>query len=278
MLTIEEIKNVSFRRTKKSGYSPEDVDNFIDNVIATIENYNADKTEVMKKIDFLAKKLEKYRADEDIVRNALIRSEKISKDTISEATVKADNIINEANAKAERIIKAAQTKADELILKTNKATLVQKDELVALEESVTKFRKQLIDLYNEQIKTVNDMKNKLTVKVSKDELDKKYAGIEEQNKTIEQKVKKEPKIEVIIDERPLVKPEEKVISINTNKNVNNDDGLSLDKTQGFSIKNRNFESQTEPKREAEALKSKNKKEKKQHKFLNLKFGSDYDFE
>ncbi len=278
MLTIEEIKNVSFRRAKKLGYSAEDVDNFIDNVVATIESYNTEKTEVMKKIDFLAKKLEKYRADEDIVRNALIRSEKVSKDTISEASVKADNIINEANAKAEQIVSAAQAKADEIILKANKATLAQKDELVALEESVTKFREQLIDLYNEQINAVKDMKNILTVKVSKDELDKKYAGIEQQNKTIEQKVKKEPKIEVIIDERPSVKAEDKVISINANKNANADDKVSMDKTQSFSIKNRNLETKTEPKKEVEVIKSKNKKDKKQHKFLNLKFGSDYDFE
>lgn len=44
MLTIEEIKNISFRKaTLSSGYRAEDVDAFIDEVIATFEQQKKEK-------------------------------------------------------------------------------------------------------------------------------------------------------------------------------------------------------------------------------------------
>ena len=86
MLTIDEIKNVSFRKaTLSGGYRAEDVDAFIDEIIASFEQLKKEKTNLVHKIDRLATRLEEYRADEETVRNALLTSQKMSDACIKEA-------------------------------------------------------------------------------------------------------------------------------------------------------------------------------------------------
>ena len=66
MLTIDEIKNISFRKaTLNGGYRAEDVDSFIDEVIVSFEQLKKEKTNLVHKIDVLATRVEQYRADEE---------------------------------------------------------------------------------------------------------------------------------------------------------------------------------------------------------------------
>ena len=44
MITIDEIKNVSFRKAGRQGYMAEDVDAFIDEVIVAFEQLKKEKT------------------------------------------------------------------------------------------------------------------------------------------------------------------------------------------------------------------------------------------
>ena len=64
MITIDEIKNVSFRKAGRQGYMAEDVDAFIDEVIVAFEQLKKEKTNLVHKIDVLATRVEQYRADE----------------------------------------------------------------------------------------------------------------------------------------------------------------------------------------------------------------------
>ena len=54
MLSIDDIKYVSFRKTNMRGYRPEDVDNFVDDVQETVEKLLKEKDELEKKISVLA--------------------------------------------------------------------------------------------------------------------------------------------------------------------------------------------------------------------------------
>ena len=90
MLTIDEIKNISFRKaTLNGGYRAEDVDSFIDEVIVSFEQLKKEKTNLVHKIDVLATRVEQYRADEETVRNALLASQKVADACIREAKEKA---------------------------------------------------------------------------------------------------------------------------------------------------------------------------------------------
>ena len=64
MISIEDAKNVEFKKSVR-GYNAEDVNNFVDEVVATLEQNKKEKVELVKKLDILAKRIEQYRQDEE---------------------------------------------------------------------------------------------------------------------------------------------------------------------------------------------------------------------
>ena len=84
MISIEEAKNVQFKNSVK-GYKKEEVDQFIDEVVATLEQNKKEKIELVKKLDILAKRIEQYRKDEEDVRGALINAEKVKGSAVKQA-------------------------------------------------------------------------------------------------------------------------------------------------------------------------------------------------
>ena len=59
MLSIDDVKNVSFRRANFGGYRPEDVDAFVDDVELSYSELLAEKKRLLFEIDHLNKKIEK---------------------------------------------------------------------------------------------------------------------------------------------------------------------------------------------------------------------------
>ena len=163
MLTIDEIREISFRRAGKNGYNAADVDDFIDEVTATVEQLIAEKNDCVRKMDILASKIEQYREDEETVRNALLTSQKLSDSTIKEARNKADYIIRTAEKKSRTILTEAEM-----------ATEREKDKFEALHSETAKLRKELIALYKKHIAMVEEFPTEDDVKAKRDELDKKY--------------------------------------------------------------------------------------------------------
>ena len=164
MLTIDEIKNVSFRKaTLSGGYRAEDVDEFIDEVIASFEQLKKEKTNLVHKIDRLATRLEEYRSDEETVRNALLTSQKMS-----------DACIKEAREKAGRIIRDAEDKAQTLSVEANNMTAMEKESYLSLQADAVALRNELIELYRSHIKAIDELPTSVDLENTKKELDQKY--------------------------------------------------------------------------------------------------------
>lgn len=172
MLTIDEIKNISFRKANRGGgYHPDDVDSFIDDVVATFEQMKREKSDLIRKMDILANRIEKYRADEEIVRNALISSQRIS-----------DETIKDANEKAEGIIKDAEARAQLMVMDANKAVLAKKDEMLKLEKDAADMRDAVLAMYKKHIEVISELPTQQDVenlKVKLDDSDKKETELVE---------------------------------------------------------------------------------------------------
>lgn len=193
MLTIDEIKNISFRKaTLSGGYRAEDVDTFIDEVIASFEQLKKEKTNLVHKIDRLATRLEEYRADEETVRNALLTSQKMS-----------DACIKEAKEKAAKIIRDAEEKAQALSVEANKMTAIEKDNYLQLQSDAVALRNELIELYRTHIKAIDDLPTAADHEKAAKELNDKYP-----TNTILEPVADEPEQseEQSADETSLVQP------------------------------------------------------------------------
>jgi len=173
MLTIDEIKNISFRKANRGGgYHPDDVDSFIDDVVATFEQMKREKSDLIRKMDILANRIEKYRADEEIVRNALISSQRIS-----------DETIKYANEKAEGIIKDAEARAQLMVMDANKAVLAKKDEMLKLEKDAADLRDAVLAMYKKHIEVISELPTQQDVEELNEKL---YDSKEEETAPVEQ--------------------------------------------------------------------------------------------
>ena len=205
MLTIDEIKNISFRKaTLSGGYRAEDVDAFIDEVIATFEQQRTENTNLVHKIDRLATRLEEYRSDEETVRNALLTSQKMS-----------DACIKEAKEKAARIIREAEEKAQSLVSDANKMTVLEKENYLALQTDAVNLRNELIELYSNHIKSIDDLPTAADVEQSKEELDKKYPTEPVETQVPARQIQEEPVRQQPVREAPVAAP--KKISSDTTR-------------------------------------------------------------
>lgn len=164
MLTIDEIKNISFRKaTLNGGYRAEDVDAFIDEVIATFEQQKKEKTNLVHKIDVLATRVEQYRADEETVRNALLASQKVS-----------DACIKEAKEKAAKIVRDAERKAQSLVADANRMTANEKENYLQLQADAVNLRSELIELYKSHIQSISDLPTVQDYEKVEAEIEEKY--------------------------------------------------------------------------------------------------------
>ena len=163
MLTIEEIKNVSFRKARVSGYNPEDVNAFIDEVIVSFEQAKKEKADLVRKMDILATRVEQYRADEETVRNALLASQKV-----------ADASIREAKEKASAILREAEAKAQKLLIETNGLTAKEKDNYLQLKTDAVQLREELKALYEKHLQSIEDFPTAVELYDKKQELNQKY--------------------------------------------------------------------------------------------------------
>lgn len=160
MLTLNDITNVSFRKSNFSGYKPEDVDAFVDQVRDSYEQLlkknmeqkdahgalQEENEQLRKKIEVLADKIETYRSEEDEIKTALISAQKLGDASVREARHKAEIIIKDANIKSERIVSGAKAQ-----------TVQYEQQLEALKKSVSDFRSHLMEMYREHLTLINEL-------------------------------------------------------------------------------------------------------------------------
>lgn len=162
MISIDDVKNLQFKKGVR-GYNTEEVDNFVSEVVATLEQNKKEKIELVKKLDILAKRIEQYRKDEENVRGALINAEKVKGSAVKEAESKVSALLEEAKAEAKRIIYDA-----------NASVEGQKTSYLKLQADAVVLREQLLATYNHHIKMLEDLPTAADIGQKKLELDKKY--------------------------------------------------------------------------------------------------------
>ncbi len=145
MLSSEEIRSVTFEKALR-GYRAEDVDAFLEQTAAGVDQLIAEKEDIEKKLYILAQKVEEYRADEDTLKSALLNAQRLGENVIHEARSKGDSIIREATGKAQRILEAADQREKE-----------EKDRLRALETEVTNFKGKILNLYQQHIEALSQL-------------------------------------------------------------------------------------------------------------------------
>lgn len=196
MLTLEEIENISFRRSGLSGYKTEDVDSFVDGVIEKVRDLELANKELELRIDQLNTRILKHEENAESVQDAIITAEITSKRLVREATEKAEKTVSEADAKAEATLRDAEERSaamlseaeirSETILNSalarsaasidanNRIIEQQKQHIIQIQSEVTRFREALIDSYKSHLKIINSLPRAEEFKQYQEKLDESY--------------------------------------------------------------------------------------------------------
>ncbi|GHU81527.1 hypothetical protein AGMMS50284_1580 [Clostridia bacterium] len=193
MLSIDEVKEISFRKANIGGYRVEDVNAFIDDVVETLEQNRRDKIDLVKKLDILAKRIEDYRKDEESVRGALINAEKFK-----------ETALKESHLTAETLVKDAQIKAQKIVYDANAAIVDQKNNYLKLQADAVVLRENLLETYKSHIRMLEDLPTVAEIGKTKTALDRRYPTDE----TFEEEVEE-------VDEVPDVPKREKPVDISS---------------------------------------------------------------
>lgn len=142
MMTLEQIRNVEFTRGR--GYRAEEVDDFIDDCVATLEKYRQEAEEANQKMKQLAEKLVEYRNEEDSIRAALLNAQRAGDSVLREAEEKAKTLVQEAEQAVQNIHREAQ-----------KSIEAEKKELARVQQEVAHFKQQMLTKYKEHLALIN---------------------------------------------------------------------------------------------------------------------------
>lgn len=253
MLSIEEIKNISFRKASLGGYKPEDVDAFIDQVLITMEQLRKEKSDLIKKMDILATRVEEYRADEDAVRNALLSAQRV-----------ADTTIKEARAKAAKILEESENLAKAKLYDLNVQIKNQKKQYTLLLAEYNHTRDDIINHCNKHIALLRELPSEERIKSMEKSVDDRFPTdrIDKYERAEEfVSIKTEEQVVVPVESNSVKTAVEDIYNTNT-AGVNTNDAV-IDVNLVDDISDRDVTTY---------------QKKKSKNFESLKFGDDYDIE
>lgn len=141
MMTLDDIRNVEFTRGR--GYRAEEVDDFIDECVAAMEQLMRENGEINQKMKALADKLAEYRNEEDSIRAALLSAQRTG-----------DTIIREAEEKAKGLLQSAEQQADASRRTLHAEIEKEKEELARVKHEVSEFKEKMLGLYKEHLSLI----------------------------------------------------------------------------------------------------------------------------
>lgn len=138
MLTPSDIEQKTFS-TALRGYDLDEVDDFLDDVVATIRDLQEELAEARSS----AAKSPEPVADESAVGRALIAAQSAADQILAAAREDADRSLAEAKEEADRLMAEAREQADEFTVERDSKKAEAEAEMQVLSEHVSNIRTQL---------------------------------------------------------------------------------------------------------------------------------------
>ena len=115
MLSIVDIQNKEFKKSKFGGYQVEEVNEYLEQIIKSYQEVLNDNYALKDKVNSLNESVQYYRTMESTIQNVLVLADKTAQDTKAAAYEKAEQIKNEAEERAEKITALAEERVSKII-------------------------------------------------------------------------------------------------------------------------------------------------------------------
>lgn len=156
MITSKDIRNKRFEKGA-FGYNLEEVDAFLSQLEAELDEMERERAEANNKIQILADRVREYMRDEEALKDALLMAQKQGKQVVREANEKAESIINEAKEKAAEIEEETE-RQHQLEMEKNKQEIEAEHQyLIDAKRRVTEFKKSMFEMYKEHLTAISAM-------------------------------------------------------------------------------------------------------------------------
>jgi cell division initiation protein len=143
MITPMDIRNKEFKKAFK-GYKEDEVDEFLDKVIADYERIYRENGELKDRISIDNERIESYNSMEKSLQNTLLIAQTTAEDIVSNSRKKAEMVIKDAEDQARRIIEDANSS----VVKVNK-------DFEELKKEVQVFKTRFKTLLESELEALN---------------------------------------------------------------------------------------------------------------------------
>ena len=113
MITPLDIENKKFSKKAISGYSTEEVDDFLDEVTIAYEKIYKEATEARNTIESLNNEINKYRQMESTLQSTLLMAQNAAEEVKNTAKQQADLMLSEAQSAAEQQLSSIDSSIDQ---------------------------------------------------------------------------------------------------------------------------------------------------------------------
>jgi len=148
-LTPMDINNKEFKKGLR-GYSPEEVDEFLDEIVDNYEELYKDNSKLKEKLTVATDKIEHYTKIENTIQNTLVLAQNAAEQAKASSQKEAELIIRSANETAQRIL----DKSHNDVIQINSEFDKTKQEFI-------KFRAKYRNFINTQLETFDDLEKDL---------------------------------------------------------------------------------------------------------------------
>lgn len=145
MLAPHELKNKTFGKAVR-GYSPNEVDDYIDFLIEKYTELYRENDELERKLKIVVTNLDEIRDEEESIRSTLVKAQQLG-----------EKIVREANEKADAITDSIKTRCEAIINDFRKQYSAERKEVWQLRNTVLDFKKNVYELYRDHIEELQSI-------------------------------------------------------------------------------------------------------------------------
>lgn len=145
MIAPHELKDKVFTHAIR-GYNPAEVEEYIDFLLEKYTELYKENASNLQKLNIVTTKYDSLASDEESIRAAIVKAQKLSEVILDTARKQADTMITEAQTRVDALVKEASDRVER-----------EKANLESVRKAAESFRSQLCDAYAthlEYLKTV----------------------------------------------------------------------------------------------------------------------------